>query len=252
MFTNNGAAKNSAGGKRKMKEVATETVGHSNHHPHGSGPPPRRMQVQQILNTAAPQKPFSFTSLLTSDEGPNSVIPYTRNHTEEVEQLIFLHCENLRQALRGTIGTHNQKINRWVEEKAAKKLKEKESELQQKTARNIELERLATLYKSEAERLLNRSRQLETMNISLRASLQEANEARRLAETEQEDESSFEDPDRVGPVRLDCKVCQRQLATVLIWPCRHLCICTGCQAVTKLCPVCCGLKTNSVEICLPL
>lgn len=126
--------------------------------------------------------------------------------------------------------------HRAAEERAAKRLRASEEQ-------KAELERLVELYKGEAERLLTRVRHLEDA----------ASEGRRYAEAEEEEaESSFEDPDRVGPVRLDCKVCERELATVMVWPCRHVCVCARCDAATKCCPVCRQVKTTSVQVCLPL
>ncbi|KAL2227304.1 UNVERIFIED_CONTAM: BOI-related E3 ubiquitin-protein ligase 1 [Sesamum indicum] len=274
MFANNGGAPTFVGAvpkdsrKRKMKEVEAETIEHtpaaaaSNqinlfnlHGPHFASLNGRHSQVQQILNNAAPFKPFSFTSLLTAadEDDLDSLSMEIKNQTEQVDQILLFHNENLRQSLAGVLGKHRRTLHRVAEEKAAKKLKAKELELHGKLSENAELERMVEHYKGEAERLLIRVRCLERTTMSLQAGLQEANAARRYAETEQEDaESSYEDPDRVGPVRLDCKACERQLATVMMWPCRHICVCTRCDSVTKVCPVCCSLKTTSVEVCLPL
>ncbi|KAG6407771.1 hypothetical protein SASPL_130769 [Salvia splendens] len=72
---------------------------------------------------------------------------------------------------------------------------------------------------------------LEHAVVSLSEGLQEANAARQYAEAvEEEGESSFEDLDRVRPVRLDCKVCERELANVMVWSCRHVCVCKRCDA----------------------
>lgn len=153
--------------------------------------------------------------------------------------------ENLRQSV--------VEMFEKAEEQATKRLK---LQLEEKSERNAELEKLVELYKGEAERLLGRVRYLERTAQSLREGLQQANAARHYAETmtmvEEEGESSFEDPDRVGPVRMECKVCERQLATVMVWPCRHVCVCTRCDVATKCCPVCRLVKTTSVEVCLPL
>ncbi|XP_020549161.1 BOI-related E3 ubiquitin-protein ligase 1-like [Sesamum indicum] len=272
MFANNGGAPTFVGAvpkdsrKRKMKEVEAETIEHtpaaaaSNqinlfnlHGPHFASLNGRHSQVQQILNNAAPFKPFSFTSLLTAadEDDLDSLSMEIKNQTEQVDQILLFHNENLRQSLAGVLGKHRRTLHRVAEEKAAKKLKAKELELHGKLSENAELERMVEHYKGEAERLLIRVRCLERTTMSLQAGLQEANAARRYAETEQEDaESSYEDPDRVGPVRLDCKACERPR---VVWgrP-RHICVCTRCDSVTKVCPVCCSLKTTSVEVCLPL
>ncbi|KAI3458396.1 hypothetical protein Pfo_015059 [Paulownia fortunei] len=265
MFTGNGVANNS--GKRKVKEVAAEPTPaaahqfnllnlHGQHFASSSDPlNGRQPQVQQILNAAAPFKPFSFMSLLTGDDEDdrNSLFTDIKNQSEQIDQIVLLHSQNLRQALGGMLEKHHLTLHRVAEERATRKLKEREMELQGKLAQNAELERMVEHYKAEAERLLLRVRYLERATMSLRAGLQEATAARRYAETAQEEaESSFEDPDRVGPIRLDCKACERQLATVMLWPCRHVCVCTRCDAATKICPVCRLLKTTSIEVYLPL
>nr|GMD57711.1 BOI-related E3 ubiquitin-protein ligase 1 [Ipomoea batatas] len=39
--------------------------------------------------------------------------------------------------------------------------------------------------------------------------------------------------------RLVVKLCWRESATMMAWPCRHLCMCKNCAgATTKCCPIC--------------
>ncbi|KAI3470995.1 hypothetical protein Pfo_027658 [Paulownia fortunei] len=262
MFINNGVVMGSS--KRKMKEVevAAEIA--------EPGPPAAHQinlfnlqdqhfaspnvplngchsQVQQILNTAAPFK--SFTTLLAAaaeEDDHRTLSTDVKNQREQIDQIITFHCDSLRRILALT-------LHGVAEERAAKKLRGKEMELQAKLTQNMELENRVEHYKEEAERLQGRVRYLEQAAESLRLGLRDAIAARRYAEKVEEDaESSFVDPGRVGPVRLDCKACERRLATVMVWPCRHICVCTDCDAVTKACPVCRSLKTTSVEVCLPL
>lgn len=101
-------AKNS--GKRKMMEFAAETAepttaaGHQinlfNLHgqQHFASPSvpldAHRSHVQQILNNAAPFKPFSFMSLLTADDNEDDSSPLSKdikNQSEEINQMILLH-----------------------------------------------------------------------------------------------------------------------------------------------------------------
>lgn len=161
-------------------------------------------------------------------------------------KVCFLQNEYLRHSVVRVLEKHEHTYHHAAEERATKKLRESDMKLQEKEEQNAELERLVELYKGEAERLLIRVRYLERTAQSL----SEANAARDAVE--EEAESSFEDPDRVGPVRLDCKVCERQLATVMVWPCRHVCVCKRCDVTTKYCPVCRLVKTTSVEVSLPL
>ncbi|KAL6530364.1 hypothetical protein OROHE_014717 [Orobanche hederae] len=255
--------------KRKMKEVGGEQIPAPEQEANrfdlfnlqfaSTNDPPvansRHSQVQQILNSAAPLRPFSFMSMLAADDEDDrdSFLAEIKSQREQMNHILLLHTDILRQALGGMLEKQHKIVHRAAEEKAAKKLKQKEIELQNKSLQNIELERKAEHYKKEAERLSTKVRNLERATMSLKSCLEEAKAARRYAETAQEEaESSFEDPDRVAPVRLDCKVCDRQLASVMMWPCRHVCVCTRCDAATKVCPVCRLMKTTSVEVYLSL
>ncbi|KAH6830868.1 hypothetical protein C2S53_005792 [Perilla frutescens var. hirtella] len=256
MFTSNAAAVAKSLGKRKMREETDNQFNPNGHHHLASSSVPadrRRSKVRKILNNAAatPSKPFSYMALLTADEDEDEeeddfdyypISKDVKNQSDQIDQMITYHNENLRQSVVGMLEKHNHSLQCAAEERAAKRMKERDLKLQEHIERNEELERLVEHYKGESNRLLTRVRYLEHEAA-----------ARRYADTvEEEGESSFEDPDRVGPVRLDCKVCERQLATVMVWPCRHVCVCMRCDATTKYCPVCRSVKTTSVEVCLPL
>lgn len=164
---------------------------------------------------------------------------------------MFRQNESLRRSVMEMFEKQNRSPHCAEEERAKKRLK---AQLQERTEQNAQLERMVAHYRGEAERLMGRVRHLERTAMSLSEGLQQANAARFADPVEEEAsaESSFEDPDRVGPVRLECKVCERQLATMMMWPCRHVCVCSGCDNATRRCPVCRLVKTTSVEVCLPL
>lgn len=225
-----------------------------------------RSRVQQILNTAAPAfKPFSsaswgafvpFTSTLPldsiADKYPLSVDVIKRRNDNQIDQIITAHEVNLRHALGGMLLEHHRITHNAAEERVAKKLRERELELQENMSKNVELKEMAALYKAEKEKVHDRVKFLEQVTKSLRSRLRDAVEARRYAETSQDDaQSSFTDPDRVRPVKLECKVCEERVAMVMMWPCRHVCVCVQCDAAVKECPVCGSVKRTSVEVRLP-
>ncbi|KAL8552421.1 hypothetical protein ACS0TY_001203 [Phlomoides rotata] len=258
MFPNgpNGADK----GKRKMSAgegSGQQKINLLNVHGQQFAPPNLPLDshfssVQQILNNAAPKRPFSYMSLLTApDEEVANAEPLFKdisNQRAKIDQLVSLHTENLKQALSGALGQHLHDVHRGAEERAAKRLKDRESEL---LVQNAQLQSMADHYKTQAERLVIRVRTLERTNRSLTERLDEANAARFYEETAQEEASSFPDPDRVEPITLECKICERKMATVMLWPCRHVCVCTLCDAGINFCPACNGMKTNSIEVHLP-
>ncbi|CAK9162145.1 unnamed protein product [Ilex paraguariensis] len=176
-----------------------------------------------------------------------------------------MYGEQLRRTLADLWRKHYSELLCAAEERATKKLKEKELEFGNTMRRNAKLEQQVAQFRMEAQVWKAQVENLEEKTWSLRASLHEAklrggstDEVRELgcagckeAHQEEAAESSFVDPDRVDPVRLECKACEKRVATVMMWPCRHVCVCVRCDAVSKTCPVCLFPKTTSVEVCLP-
>ncbi|KAL3653365.1 hypothetical protein CASFOL_003046 [Castilleja foliolosa] len=216
----------------------------SNHPP---SPQPTLSQVNHILNNAAPTaSPFSFMSLITApvndDEDADPLVTEMRSQTDQVNHILSLQTDLLKQALKGMLERQHKSIQRAAEENANKKLKQLEAELRMKSAH-------ADHYRREADRLLLNINYLGMENRSLKYRLDHANEARRY----EDGDSSTEDTEAVvGPVKFDCKICGKQLATVLMWPCRHVCVCKQCDAVTDRCPVCRVEKRSTVDVFLKL
>ncbi|PIN12427.1 putative E3 ubiquitin ligase [Handroanthus impetiginosus] len=193
----------------------------------------RHSQVKQILNN-----PLSSASLLTfiDQADYNSVPTDIKDQIEDIKRTNAIHNERVRRELEGLM------------EKTAMRLKEKEVELHQKVAENAELERVMMHYRTEVERLQMTVRYLEQfVNVQARPGLQEGKATSQCSETGKEDEQIF------MAVRLDCRNCKREMATVMLWPCRHVCLCRRCDDDLRVmfCPVCCLLKNGSLEVFLP-
>ncbi|KAJ6832960.1 putative BOI-related E3 ubiquitin-protein ligase 3 [Iris pallida] len=45
-----------------------------------------------------------------------------------------------------------------------------------------------------------------------------------------------------------CRSCSAHEPSVLLLPCRHLCLCTACARATDVCPICNYVKTGSVNV----
>ena len=53
--------------------------------------------------------------------------------------------------------------------------------------------------------------------------------------------------ERAGNEESECVVCLVNAKTQLLWPCGHVCVCTGCAAQVKACPVCRSHITETIR-----
>lgn len=183
---------------------------------------------------------------------------------DEIEQFLHAQGEQLRRALAERRQRHYRVLLGAAEESAARRLREKEAEVERAARRSAELEdRLARL-RTESMAWQAKAIAEQATAASLHAQLQQAAAAAVAAappqgkteecggESPAEDaESAHVDPDRVEPVRL-CRACRCRPLSVVLLPCRHLCLCSVCDAAAagKACPVCCCLRSGSVQVFL--
>ncbi|XP_071937628.1 probable BOI-related E3 ubiquitin-protein ligase 3 [Coffea arabica] len=213
------------------------------------------------LTISPPSKPF--TSLLTGFDDQDATPPIVRDHNAQIDQLIRNQGEHFKCVLAEMQRRQYDAVVHEAEEKAAKKVKEKELELNQVARKILGYEHREALFQKENQLLQSKLKYLEDTNASLRAALQEAllrggkaEETGGSSEVQQDEaESSHVGRHRlaeeVEPIKLACRACGKRVATVMTWPCRHVSTCTRCDETTKACPVCGSIKTTSVEVRLP-
>jgi E3 ubiquitin-protein ligase BOI-like protein len=179
--------------------------------------------------------------------------------------------EQLRRTLAEKRQRHYRALLGAAEESIARRLREKEMEIEKATRRNAELEARATQLSIDAQVWQAKVRTQEVTAASLQAQLQQAimngglaQDSRRgddgigcpggvEGQTQAEDaESAYVDPDRVTvvPGGPSCKACRKRMASVVLLPCRHLCVCTECDQVVPACPLCLHVRNSSVEVFL--
>ncbi|KAG5540028.1 hypothetical protein RHGRI_020308 [Rhododendron griersonianum] len=218
-----------------------------------SQPPQQRkhqqLQQQQLQNLS-PQSSVLW-SLLSED-----LATQIRQQREEIEQFLQAQGEQLRRTLADNRQIHYRALLNAAEETAARKLREKEAEVDKAARRNAELEARAAQLTAQAHAWQARARAQEAAAAALREQLQQAivTGGRRQDEwgEEAEDaESVCGDPEQVAAaIGPSCKACRRRVASVVLLPCRHLCLCTGCGALAQSCPLCLAVRESSVEILL--
>ncbi|KAJ6714890.1 BOI-RELATED E3 UBIQUITIN-PROTEIN LIGASE 1-LIKE [Salix viminalis] len=219
---------------------------------------------QQNFGTSTCQS----SAFLSSSEDFSTQIKRQR---DEIDQFLQAQGEQLRRALAEKRQRHYRELLGAAEESIARRLREREAEVQKATSKNAELEARATQLSMEAQFWQAKARTQELTATSLQAQLQQAmmngvavQDSRRgddglgcsggvEGQGQAEDaESAYVDPDRVTvvPGRPSCKSCRKRMASVVLLPCRHLCVCTECDQVVQACPLCLHVRNSSVEVFL--
>lgn len=145
-----------------------------------------------------------------------------------------------------------------AKESASRIIKQKEAEAEKAARCNAELSARASQLSAEAEIWQAKARAQEAVAAALQAQLQQAmvsggacvSTGQEVAAREAEDaESSYIDPERVvvvsGP---GCKACGKRVASVVLLPCRHLCVCSECDDVVQSCPLCLSFRSSSIQV----
>lgn len=156
---------------------------------------------------------------------------------------------------------HYREILTVAEEAVARRLREKDLEVETVTRKNAELQARAAQLSSEARLWQAKAKAHEANAASLQAQLQQAmmngtaqerrdDYALSCAAGADDAESAYIDPDRVEPTGPKCRGCGRRVASVVVLPCRHLCLCPKCDVHFRACPVCLSFKDSTVEVFL--
>ncbi|CAN4099726.1 unnamed protein product [Withania somnifera] len=214
---------------------------------------------QRYQHSLSPQSSQSsaFYSILTED-----MCTIIKQHHDEIEQFLHVQREQLRRTLEEKRRTHYRALLGTAEESMARQLKEKEAEVGKAVRRNAELEARVAQLSAEAQAWQARTRAEELTAATLQAQLQQAimkgggcnahlPEGDVAAGEAEDAESAYIDPDRVvESIRPSCKACRKRVASVVLLPCRHLCVCTDCDVVVQACPLCLSVRSSSVEVFL--
>ncbi|KAE9613117.1 hypothetical protein Lal_00027649 [Lupinus albus] len=193
-------------------------------------------------------------------EGLNSHIKQQR---DEIEQFLQAQGEQLRQTLAEMRERHNWSLLNTLDESVARRLREKQTDMEKATRRNAELEAHVAQLSVEAQVWQAKVKAQESTAASLQAQLHHAimmSHENRVVEDggvlscavghAEDAESAYVDPDRVTVSGPNCRGCDTRVASVVVLPCRHLCVCTECDMHFRACPVCLTVKNSSIQVCL--
>ncbi|XP_040384212.1 BOI-related E3 ubiquitin-protein ligase 1-like isoform X2 [Oryza brachyantha] len=211
---------------------------------------------------------------------PGELATQFDQYKDEMAHLLQDHTERLRRALGEARRRHYRSLLGAAEAAAARRMREKEVEASKAARRGAELEERVARLRAEAATWQAKALADQSTAAALHAQLQQAAAAAQARGKAEEDnngaaaaaddaESGFVDPDRVEevipppppPPSRPCRTCRQRPSSVVLLPCRHLCVCEACEpavstaitgaaAAAAACPTCRGAVTGTVQVFL--
>ena len=196
--------------------------------------------------------------------------------------------EQLRQAIEERTQRHSKALFATLEEEVARRLRERDVELERVSKRALDLEERVKHLSIETHSWQSKAKSYESMVTVLRANLQHAliHNQNRVEQTKLLEGCGDSEADDAVSVHIDnnveaqqsrammmmkkkrrgassctansssscgtryCRKCGLKEASLLLLPCLHLCLCNDCNASMDRCPVCNLAKSAYVEVYL--
>ncbi|GFP88026.1 probable boi-related E3 ubiquitin-protein ligase 3 [Phtheirospermum japonicum] len=181
---------------------------------------------------------------------------------KELDHFIRIQEENMAKGVRDIRQRHMSSFLSALEKGVAKKMHEKDLELDNVTRKNKELVETMKQVTSEAQNWCYMAKYNESVVNVLKTNLQQAMQCSNTARNEGVGESDAADDAASciggsGPLIaakkdniMICRSCRSKEVSVLLMPCRHLCLCKECERFVGVCPVCQVATTASFEVYL--
>ncbi|KAE8715485.1 heat stress transcription factor B-4-like [Hibiscus syriacus] len=181
----------------------------------------------------------------------------------EIDRFLKVQGDRLRQSVLEKVQVNQFQTISLVEERFFQKLREKEAEVENINKKNMELEEHMEQLTTEAGAWQQRARYNENMITALKLNLQQVYAQSRDIEEgcgDSEDDTASCCNGRAIDFHLlckdnsnkkelmTCKACAVNEACMLLLPCRHLCLCKGCESKLSFCPICQSSKFIGMEV----
>ncbi|KAL3501169.1 hypothetical protein ACH5RR_035618 [Cinchona calisaya] len=186
---------------------------------------------------------------------------------EEFDQYFKTQEEYLAKGIRDMKKRHMASFLSAIEKGVGKKLQEKDLELENINRKNRELAERMKQVATEAQQWCYRAKYNESVVNILKANLQQALQGAAdqgkegFGDSENDDAASCIDPNNHLSIpggsgkstangKKICRTCKAKEVSVLLMPCRHLCLCKDCEGLVNVCPVCQLITTASFQVFL--
>ncbi|OWM76074.1 BOI-related E3 ubiquitin-protein ligase 1 [Punica granatum] len=182
---------------------------------------------------------------------------------EEFNRFMRLQEEYLMKGVRDIKERHIASFLSAIEREVNKKLHEKDMEIENMNRRNRELGERIKQVAMEVQNWQYRAKYNESVANVLKTNLQQAismgadQGKEGFGDSEVDDAASYINlhnntmsSDRGFKEHMVCKACKLYEVSVLLMPCRHLCLCKNCDGLVSVCPVCRLMVTDCVPVYL--
>ncbi|KAH0459268.1 hypothetical protein IEQ34_012082 [Dendrobium chrysotoxum] len=192
---------------------------------------------------------------------------YFQQQMLDVDRLVLHHAERMRLELTERRRRFSRQLVAAIEDAVSKRLRAREDEIERLKKLNWAMEErirtltveneiwkeLAQTNEATANLLRTNLEQLLAAQIRIKEEQRLVDEASPANDAEScccgggNDDRDTSTAAATGLVRA-CRSCRERETTVLILPCRHLCLCAACAPIIKFCPVCNCPNTGTVNV----
>eukprot|EP00250_Pteridium_aquilinum_P015152 c22411_g1_i1 orf=704-1804(+) len=188
----------------------------------------------------------------------------------EIDQIIKIYGQQLKQALEEKRQQHTRALLDLIERCVLSRVRERAVEIENVCRRNAELENCVRKLSLESQVWMNVAQSHEALVTSLRSNLEQV-----VAQSKEQSKGNFGQSDvedaescvhgastaadddlhtqtakeiRDLKEQRSCKFCRKNSISVLLLPCRHLCLCVDCDLHLSTCPICGASKSASLQV----
>ncbi|CAH8362490.1 unnamed protein product [Eruca vesicaria subsp. sativa] len=217
----------------------------------------KRSREESVVENPIPSQKRCIDPLMFLGEDLSSNI---QHHNLDIDRLISNHIEIMRMGIEEKRKQQGRKIMEVIEQGLMKTLRAKDEEINHIGKLNLFLEEKVKSLSVENQLWRDMAQSNEATVNALRSNLQQvlaAVERNRCDEPTTADDAqsccgSNDEGDDSTMMRTVsstmCRSCGKGEASVLLLPCRHMCLCSVCGSSINTCPICKSPKNASLHV----